>query len=78
MTIVHCYFPKKQWRETIHKSVFLFCTKQPLTVTASGHYAISIGERASLEEHDEKKQITILQAKTVGLSNKEKTAKKLQ
>ena len=44
-------------------SVFIFSTKQPLIVMTSGHYAISIGERASLEKLNENKQITILHAK---------------
>ena len=58
-------------------SVFMFGTKQSLIVTTSGHYAIPIGERASLEKLNEKKQRIVLCAKTVDLSNKEKTAEKL-
>ena len=58
-------------------SDFMFGTKQPLIVTTSGQYVIAIGERAFLEQLKEKKQIIILHAKTVDLSNKEKAAKKL-
>ena len=54
----------------------MFHTKQPLIVTTSGHYAIPIGERASLEGLNEKKHMNILHGKTVNLSNKEKKAKK--
>ena len=45
----------------------MFRTKQPLIVTTSGHYAIPIGERASLEGLNEKKHMNILHGKTVNL-----------
>ena len=55
----------------------MFDNKQPLIVMTSGHYPMPTGERASLEELNEKKQRIILHAKTLYLSNKEKTANKL-
>ena len=57
--------------------VTMFGNQQDLLTTSSGHYAVSISERACIDRLDESDTETTLIAKTVNMADKMKVARKL-